>query len=698
MVTTSSDRTSLKTSTFRPDIQALRAVAVALVVIFHVWPEILPGGFVGVDVFFVISGFLITAHLAAEVERSGSISISRFWARRIRRLLPAAFTVLAASVVMTFTLLPSTAWIQNLTEIGASALYAENWLLAANSVDYLASDNVATLVQHYWSLSVEEQFYFAWPILMVAALLAAKTAARRQLSTFAANRVMFFTLAAIASASFVYSVIYTAASPSPAYFSTFTRAWEFAAGGLLAVAPRFVARAFTTGHGTSVRALAGWLGLALVCFAAIKFDPATVFPGWKALAPVGGTIAVLWAGGITRSWGPAAIAGFRPLQFVGDISYSLYLWHWPLIVAFGFVFGSEIGPVEGMLIIAVAVALSWATTVIVENPARFKAPRGRRFSFTFAAAGMVVLIAATCGSIAFFNARQASEAARVSEGVRAAEIESCVGAGAGVKQDSCDDPFGVDASINPFFAQQDHPAIDCTGSVHSARIKTCEFGDRTASAGRVALVGDSHAGALLPAVDEAARDRGLAVSTFIKIGCSGLSTTVEPSRESAKEAKDCAGWSDNVLRELESNTEIDTVIFTYAANARPYYADTPSSVIAESVERVAASGKRVLFITDAPSKGKRKIPACLSEEPFALTCSFARSEATKRSTADEKALASIEGIRVLSLADIMCDESRCYPVVGDVVAYFDADHLSNTFSLSLAPIIGEQLEKLVASE
>lgn len=165
-------------SGFRPEIQALRAVAVALVVVFHVWPSLLPGGYVGVDVFFVISGYLITAHLLREVEASGRIRLAEFWARRVRRLLPAAFLVLVVAFVATVFVMPWDRWMQGLREVMASAFYVENWVLAADSVDYLAAENVPTLVQHFWSLSVEEQFYILWPLVILAALWIARRGVR----------------------------------------------------------------------------------------------------------------------------------------------------------------------------------------------------------------------------------------------------------------------------------------------------------------------------------------------------------------------------------------------------------------------------------------------------------------------------------------------------------------------------------------
>ncbi len=217
---------------FRPEIQALRAIAVMSVVLYHLFPRRLTGGFVGVDIFFVISGFLITKHLVGEISRTGRISLTQFWARRIRRLLPAAFVVLAVSVALLVLCMPAVTWQNNMQEIGASAAYVENWLLGIHAVDYLAAHNSASLVQHYWSLSVEEQFYLVWPMLLLLALAVARLAGRGSPRT-----AVRWALGFVAVGSFAVSVVLTSANAPLAFFVTPTRAWEFAIGGILSVAP-----------------------------------------------------------------------------------------------------------------------------------------------------------------------------------------------------------------------------------------------------------------------------------------------------------------------------------------------------------------------------------------------------------------------------------------------------------------------------
>ena len=294
---------SLRQTGIRPEIQALRALAVGLVVVYHLWPDAVPGGFIGVDVFFVISGFLITALLLREIERTGAVSLSAFWARRARRILPAALvTVFACGLVMA-AVVPMSLWPQWLDEMRASTLYVQNWQLASDAVDYFAiAEHTPSPVQHFWSLSVEEQFYLLWPVVLLA------TARNR--------RALVGGMAVLTVLSLAYSLFATATNPAAAYFVTPARAWEFGAGGLLAAA----------GAASRPSRLLCFAGLTAIVAGAFAFSVATPFPGWAALVPVLGAMAVIRAGAASRA------LAVRPLQFLGDISYSLYLWHWPLIV------------------------------------------------------------------------------------------------------------------------------------------------------------------------------------------------------------------------------------------------------------------------------------------------------------------------------------------------------------------------------
>ena len=304
----------------RPEIQALRAIAVTTVVVFHYWPDLITGGYIGVDVFFAISGFLITGHLVREVDRSGHVSLPGFWARRARRILPAALLVLLFCTVATFLIVPLNLWDQFFREIQASTLYVENWNLAREAVDYLGAENRPSPVQHYWSLSVEEQFYIVWPVLILIAMMFV-----RKGSALLRRRSITTMLLLLTGASLAYSIWDTAINPAAAFFVTPTRVWEFGAGGLLALAATNTAR-------PALRAAVSWLGIAMILVAAFAYNPQTPFPGIAAALPIAGTLAVIWAGSPDLRWSPLHWMKLRGTQWAGDVSYSIYLWHWPLLI------------------------------------------------------------------------------------------------------------------------------------------------------------------------------------------------------------------------------------------------------------------------------------------------------------------------------------------------------------------------------
>ncbi|RXZ48205.1 acyltransferase family protein, partial [Agromyces binzhouensis] len=351
----------------RPEIQALRAIAVCAVVLHHGWPAVAPAGYMGVDVFFVVSGFLITALLLRESARTGRISLKDFYLRRARRILPAAMAVLVAVTVLTYLVVPRVEWRSYFREVIASALYFENWLLAADSQAPARDDLASTPVQHFWSLSVEEQFYLAWPLLIIAAIA---FAARRSRDP---RRALLVVLGAATIASFAWNVVLTVQDHNLAYFSTFTRVWEFGVGGILAILVPEVAAGQER-----LRAAVGWLGLALIAVPIIVFRDPEVFPGVVVLVPVAGALAVIWAGMPAVGWSPARVTGIPPVQWTGDISYSLYLWHWPIFMFVPFITGVPSPPWLMALLVIAAFAVAAASKRWIEDPARFGAAGARR--------------------------------------------------------------------------------------------------------------------------------------------------------------------------------------------------------------------------------------------------------------------------------------------------------------------------------
>ncbi|HET7821594.1 MAG TPA: acyltransferase, partial [Ornithinibacter sp.] len=343
---------------FRPDIEGLRAVAILTVLAYHAGLPV-RGGFVGVDIFFVISGFLITGLLVAELDRSGSVSWIRFVGRRIRRLLPAAVLVLVTISAWSWFVVPGLRRRDIGVDVAAAALYVVNWVFARRETDYLASDVLPSPVQHFWSLAVEEQFYVIWPLLLIVLALVVRRPSRR---------VVTGALGALVASSFVWSVWFSHTSPRPAFFTTTTRVWELGIGALLAVALAGRSRPTTAARGS---AALGWAALAVLVAVALWLPQDIDWPGAWALLPTLPTAALLWVGWQAPARGPVRVLGTAPMVWVGGLSYSIYLWHWPVIILGGWTaaaFGTTL-PGWGVLLLAlVSVVPAWLSWRFVESP------------------------------------------------------------------------------------------------------------------------------------------------------------------------------------------------------------------------------------------------------------------------------------------------------------------------------------------
>lgn len=680
---------------FRTDIQALRAIAIAVVVLNHLWPTRLTGGYVGVDVFFVISGFLITSHLLGELARTGRIRLGRFYARRIRRLLPAALLVLAVSAVLVAVFLPYPRWLRNAAEIAASAGYVENWALAALAVDYSAVNAAASVAQHYWSLSVEEQFYIVWPLLLLGAVLLARAIR----AGVAAARAALTVVVVVAVGSLLASILFTAASPSAAYFTTFTRAWEFAIGGLIALAPtwwrlpRPVANVVALG------------GFAAIVWSAFAFDATTPFPGSAALVPVLGTAAIIAAGTRNERLWHSAVTATKPVQWVGNVSYSLYLWHWPLIVIAPFALRAELSPITRVAVLVLALVLAALTKRFVEDSGQ----RWRRWAdstrraFVYMAIGMAVVIA-LAGALAVGGALRAS-ADRPPDEVDAA---SCVGPRALEEGAGCADPFGpaedvVMTTRNEYFYSPPEcgDPVDVLPAVEAESTHVCDFSDGR-PARDVWLVGDSHAQQWQGAVFDLARENGWRVTTSYFGGCPVAEVAFRGFRVpwNDTDIQTCVSWARGVSEAIIAD-EPDVVFTSMAArlhlvddgSSRPFMDQYVDGLRAQWV-RWTEIGTTVAVLGDPPFNQEVRSPDCVAvNQGDPLVCARPRAEAQPPDplviAADP---AAVPGVVRIDLSDRFCDDASCYAVVGGVPVYYDADHLNLEYVRMLAPIIASALD------
>jgi peptidoglycan/LPS O-acetylase OafA/YrhL len=682
-------------SPMRPEIQALRAVAVILVLVYHLWPTPVPGGFVGVDVFFVISGFLITSHLLREVARTGTLSVTHFWARRIRRLLPAAYVVLLASLAAAVLWVPRSAWEQAYQEIAASAVYGVNWLLAFNSVDYLAADRAPSIAQHYWSLAVEEQFYIVWPLVILLAIaLALRFWPRSGDERVDRSRSLLgigVALGLIGLVSLAYSIVETAQSQPVAYFITPTRAWEFAAGGLLAFVPIGLPGWVPRDVGVAARSIASWAGLAAIGLAAFTFSATTAFPGYIALLPVVGAVLVIWAGDVEHRWAPTAVAGFGPIQLVGDLSYSIYLWHWPLIVVYPYLQGHAPEIKGGLLILALSVALAWLTKVLVEDPFRYRRfwAASRRHTYAMMGVGMVATLTIVGVAALQLQHDRELEGQRMSAGLSGSV--KCFGAAALAPGAECDKPFAVPATMDPAFASQDIGLFNTCHMGFDAVVLSCAVGDPAGTVG-VALIGNSHAMAFANGLDRYAQEHAWRLEVYVHRGCLG----VTDATVGGYPAEDCVAWTRSVIDRLVQEPGIDLVVFQSYVGAVPpgYTTEQRTAFLARmqaTWQRLLEAGKRVAVINDSPGTRPDRTPDCVSREIHQYDPCRRTISTSALTNAMFEAAKQTPGVTAVDTTPYFCDRTFCHAVIGGVVVYFDDHHLTATYAVTLARIVGVEL-------
>jgi peptidoglycan/LPS O-acetylase OafA/YrhL len=691
-----------KTS-FRPEIQALRAIAVAGVVTYHLWPWALGGGFVGVDVFFVISGFLITQMLVAEVRRDGRVSLTHFWARRIRRILPAAFAVLLASVVLVVTAMPRVTWQTNLSDIRAATAYYVNWQLGVHAIDYLSASNSPTVVQHYWSLSVEEQFYVCWPLLIILVASAAKVAAKRQL-----RRWLAIGLAVATVASFITSVIWTMRDPIFAFFATPNRAWEFGVGSLVAVAlPRLGAQ------GAAWRAAASWCGLALVAASMVIITRHEQFPGAIALVPVVGAALVVGSD-VTSAprWSPAAAMAFAPVQWVGDNSYSIYLWHWPLIIATPWIIDRPTAALDRAVILFASLALAALTKRYIEDPVRLgRALRTRRWpAYAIACVGAVTVLgisAVVTGELNREERAAALAAAAQSEVVvDAPHTTSCFGAAAMIASNRCARPYARTSNLDTAAARNDGRHDPCLQSNYGPPTPVyCTFGQRRDPKRVIAVVGNSHAWRLIPALSLYGKRHHWEIIEVTRINCLGLLTTATaPGGHGATPS--CLQWSATVERHLFAIPHLNAVVFpSYAQwESLTVGKDPTPSELAATRQQIAAMwtryddrGVKVLVIEDVPGMPSND-PECIQKSPAKYDpCAVPRAAVVSPTITTLLAMQQPTLASDVPFDKYFCDVTTCHGLIGGVVVYFDQSHITTTYARSLAEYLGNDVSRDIAS-
>jgi len=630
--------------TLRGDIQALRALAVLMVVGVHLWPSRLKGGFVGVDIFFVISGFLITSHLLRELDATDSISLGRFYARRVRRLLPAAYLVILVSAAGVVLLMPWDLRGRNFTELAASVGYVQNLWLTAQSVDYHAQGQAATVAQHYWSLSVEEQFYLVWPAVLLALRHLFGRRRYAQGGGDAFRRFLVLGSVVIVLVSFGFSLWFTGFSPRQAYFFTPVRFWEFMTGGFLAVLSPWISRVLG-GATAFVLAVAAWAGLVVSGFVV---DPAKPFPGWWAVLPVVSTASVIAAGCSGAVPGLRLLTDLRVVRLLGDASYSMYLWHWPFIILLPHLLGRSVLLPEKLMILVATTFLAVLTKRWVEEP-------GQRDFLDQECSGPAALLRTEC-------------------------------------RDHVNDPL-----VSTVLGQDAEYFREIPGCVWLSdaqdngmpSVYECDYTPAGQKPYTVMLIGDSHAQQWEGTLNAVAKRNGWRMRLSLKGGCpiTHLPLSIGDPKAEAECSRSQAAVDEYVLAQAP-----DVVVYsTYAIGEHvddgtgrsqgAMYSDA----LGATWSRWAANGTRVVVVADTPLNDAVRPAECVTTNASNPgVCARPRSEALPDSPMSTAVRALGDPrVTLVDLTDTFCDETQCYAAVGGLQVYYDYNHVQRAYAMKL---------------
>jgi len=609
-----------------PQIQGLRALAALLVTLFHAkW---ISGGFIGVDIFYVISGFLITGLLVREIDRTGTINFKEFYSRRFKRLLPTSFFVLAITAIVAWFVIPGTMRASLGRDVIAASLYVSNYLFAWWQADYQNLDATPSPVIHYWSLAVEEQFYLVWPLLILLFFMLARYFKNRLAITYS--------IALVTTISFIFSIYQTETSPIWAFYSLPTRAWELGLGALLVLVPPIKTKKYV-----------GLIGFILIVISAFIFDESTAFPGINAALPVIGTVLLI---ATINSWPPFLndVANSRLFQWLGEISYPLYLWHWPLLVLPSTYLARPLNVFERLIAIIATIVFADLTHRFVEEPYRHKKILP---ILVYKKTAYVTVVSVLMGTLIMFTSSDKIDVTGINGGVSLAQIK----ARPAVYDDGCHANY---AQINS---------------------GTCEYG-KTDSDKVMVLYGDSHAAQWFPALHEIANRSGYKLISLTKSACP--SVEVKRRDQGGFKASRCEKWRENTTKRIKEINPDVLIMSSFQYYAQP--PQYPNRVKwwndgqLQLLKDVKNSAKLLIYVTDTPHP-IRDIPACLAN--------YSISECN---TSERSKNLSISGFNIINPNPWLC--SNVCPAVKDgIVTYRDASHISVDMAIALIPKLEQGL-------
>jgi peptidoglycan/LPS O-acetylase OafA/YrhL len=676
---------------YRPEVQGLRAFAVLMVVVYHVWLGRVSGG---VDVFLLVSAFLLTTSFAYKVESGRPVRLLSYWLHRFKSLLPAAVVVLLAVLAATASLLPRTRWGEVFTQTWSTLFYTQNWTLARESVDYYAANHAtASPLQHFWSLSIQGQVFILWP-LVIAGCAVAWRAARRARPQLRFGTVLAIAFAAVFALSLAYSIHITHTDQAWAYFDTGARLWEFALGSLLAVAiPQAVRLPM------ALRLVLGWAGLAAMLSCGIVLQVQQEFPGYIALWPTLAAGAIIAAGRTGHRLGADRLLAARPLTRLGDISYALYLWHWPiLVIHLAVKQQAEPGFLGGLAVIGLSLVLAWATTKAIETPFhawQWPTRRRRRLGLVVA-----VLIGVVAMPLSGWEARVAAH--ETAAGAQAPADNP----GARALQPGFEYDGDPDAVVRPLASQLAAEWAnfggECTGGyeLSDPRMEYCQMAGDPATAERTIIVlGDSHAQHWTSALAEVAEANNWAWVLVNRPACRFGAQT--PKHDAACNDFNAAATQYVLDHEADAVLTVGTLTAHYAGPGHDVPAEeerlAPGYV--QGIRPFLEQGKDVVALRDTP-RFTFSVPECVDRNgPDADACAAPVDElmapvSPLRGLQARAGAGKLPGrLGTMDMTDQLCPGGTCSPVIGNVLVYMDESHLTKTFVQTTDRVFGKRLEE-----
>ena len=670
---------------FRPEIQGLRAFAVLLVVLYHVWFGKVSGG---VDVFLFISAFLLSLSFMRKINEGKPLNLFNYWLHVFQRLLPVATVVIAGTTIASFFVFAPSRWAQTVTDAKSSLFYFQNWNLAFSSVDYYAQNaSVKSPFQHFWSLSIQGQIFIIWPLLFAAVAYFV----HRFRGNLFTTAVFVFNTVFVASLTF--SIVETDTNQGFAYFDTRTRLWEFAIGTLLAMltlkwkAPE------------KARVVMGWVGIIglVTCGAILPVERA--FPGYLALWPVISGALVIMAGRTNSRWGIDRLLVSAPLQNLGNISYALYLVHWPILILYSSAVGtSRVNVIEGTIIILVSIGLAWLLIRFVEKPLRYRKDpfvpwlmMKMRFKTIFSvktwADQLAFILAIFLVAGVPLAAAQTWIGYRNVQSEQNAELqvqtasENYPGARAigGAQQGLIDNPIPSGGDVKAQYEGLSDPCTGVFAPSDPALAKYCnvqKYGPEDAPLTMV--IGNSHAEQALSIFKPIAEQTKTNLQTYLLGGCQYPVRSVNAGNE-------CSEFNTKMTEEIIKRKPQTVVFIATIAQARSNDERADPS-LDETVRRLTEAGIQVIGLRDNP-RFEYNIYEC-AQKAGADKSSCARPASDKY--AAENPAKEIfdkyrnQGAVMVDLKDLYCPDGMCSPVVGNIYVYFDDNHVSKTYGRTMA--------------